>query len=163
MRSRPRCNAIQGKTTRSIRPPNQKPGPQPTTDPQEQPMKTLSETLAEERERCRRLMNEYSRIGNAGAFAAALVEQAIAKSEYAARTGQFTTMRQALMDLQRFDDLPPSQQAATAISCANGRRGADRTSERNPGPALASAPGRAPAFAFTPRTAQRSDSRLSAW
>jgi Fe-S-cluster formation regulator IscX/YfhJ len=126
-------------------------------------MKTLSETLADERERCRRLMNEYSRIGNAGAFAAALVEQAITKAEYAARTGQFTTMRQALMDLQRFDDLPPSQQAATSISSANSRRGPDRTSERNPAPTLASAPGRAPAFTFTPRTAQRSDSRLSAW
>jgi Fe-S-cluster formation regulator IscX/YfhJ len=126
-------------------------------------MKTLSETLADERERCRRLMNEYSRIGNAGAFAAALVEQAINKAEYAARTGQFTTMRQALMDLQRFDDLPPSQQAASAISCASSRRDTDRASERNPGPALASAPGRAPAFAFTQRSAQRSETRLSAW
>jgi Fe-S-cluster formation regulator IscX/YfhJ len=108
-------------------------------------------------------MNEYSRIGNAGAFAAALVEQAIAKAEYAARTGQFTTMRQALMDLQRFDDLPPSQQAATAATCANSRRSFDCGGERNPAPTLAAAPGRAPAFTFTPRTAQRSDSRLSAW
>jgi Fe-S-cluster formation regulator IscX/YfhJ len=124
-------------------------------------MKTLSETLADERERCRRLMNEYSRIGNAGAFAAALVEQAITKAEYAARTGQFTTMRQALMDLQRFDDLPPSQQAATSIPCANSRRGADRAGDRNPG--QATPPARAPAFAFTPRTAQRAESRLSAW
>jgi Fe-S-cluster formation regulator IscX/YfhJ len=126
-------------------------------------MKTLSETLADERERCRRLMNEYSRIGNAGAFAAALVEQAITKAEYAARTGQFTTMRQALMDLQRFDDLPPSQQAATSISSAHSRHGTDRAGERHATQALAPALDRAPAFAFTPRTAQRTESRLSAW
>jgi Fe-S-cluster formation regulator IscX/YfhJ len=126
-------------------------------------MKTLSETLADERERCRRLMNQYSRLGNAGAFAAALVEQAITKAEYASRTGQFTTMRQALMDLQRFDDLPPSQQATMAATSAHSQRSPDRAGDRQPSQATALAPGRSPAFAFTPRTAQRNETRLSAW
>jgi Fe-S-cluster formation regulator IscX/YfhJ len=106
-------------------------------------MKTLSETLADERDRCRRLMNDYGRIGTAGAFAAALVQQAITKADYATRTGQFTTMRQALMELQRFDDLPPSQQAPAAFSPMV-RRVGDRAIERSMA--------RAPAYAFTART-----------
>ena len=102
-------------------------------------MKTLAETLADERDRCRRLMQEYTRIGSAGAFAAALVQQAIRKAEYAADTGHFTTMRQALLELRRFDDLPVAQQPAAVRVTPAARRPGD--------------PGCAPVFPLAARVA----------
>jgi hypothetical protein len=56
-------------------------------------------------------------------------------------------MRQALMELQRFDDLPPSQQAPAAFTPVvrrAGERVGERANERNMA--------RSPVYGFTVRT-----------
>ena len=71
-------------------------------------MPTLSDTLAIERDRCSLLVQDFNRIGSAGAFGAALVREAVGHADAAMRSREAATMQRALAELQRWGDLRPA-------------------------------------------------------
>lgn len=75
-------------------------------------MPTLSDALAIERDRCGLLMRDFSQIGSAGAFGAALVGQALGQADAAVRAGETESMQRALAALQRYTDLRQAAEAA---------------------------------------------------
>lgn len=79
-------------------------------------MPTLSDTLAIERDRCSLLVQDFTRIGSAGAFGAALVREAVGQADAAMRSREAATMARALAQLQRWGDLRP--EAATLAGAA---------------------------------------------
>jgi hypothetical protein len=81
-------------------------------------MPTLSDCLTIERDRCRLLVQDFSQIGTAGAFGAALVREAVAQADAAARKGEAECMQRALRELQRYTDLRPAHAASTGTATA---------------------------------------------
>ena len=75
---------------------------------------TLSDTLAIERDRCGLLVRDFTRIGSAGAFGAALVREAVGLADAAVRTGEADSMQRALAALQRYTELSATTESAQA-------------------------------------------------
>lgn len=64
-------------------------------------MATLPESIAVERDECRRLARDFDLLGSAGAFGAALINDAVGRAEAAVRRGQMEDMHHALDELRR--------------------------------------------------------------
>ena len=63
--------------------------------------------LTAEQQRCKDIARQYQAMGSIGCFAAALVEQALKRSDRAIIEGGEDEIRNALQDLQSFQTLPP--------------------------------------------------------
>ncbi len=63
---------------------------------------SLGEALPREQARCRELLGEYKSVGRPGAFAAAMLEQALAKADQAIVNGDLVGMIQAYKELKDF-------------------------------------------------------------
>ena len=92
-------------------------------------MPTLPETIAAERDECCRLAMEFDRLGSAGAFAAALIQDSIARADAAVRRGEHGAMLGMLEELR----------GSAALRCRRPPRPADRPWAAPQGPASVSA------------------------
>lgn len=69
-------------------------------------MATLPEMLRAEQARCRQIAKDYAAMGNPGAFARALIEQALQTADDAVHLSNAIAMQRALDGLRRFRDVP---------------------------------------------------------
>ncbi|MFD2450641.1 hypothetical protein [Ideonella paludis] len=84
-------------------------------------MATLPEQLRAEQARCIRLMQDFDDIGTAGAFARALISEAVRAADSALHLGNPEAMNKSLESLRRFQPVVPDQPrhgAAPAASVA---------------------------------------------
>lgn len=65
---------------------------------------TLADGLPKQQARCRELLEQYVEIGPPGAFAAAMIRQALARAERAASSGDVIEMIRAYKELEAFKD-----------------------------------------------------------
>lgn len=63
---------------------------------------TLADALPREQERVRELLVQYVEIGPAGAFAAAMMRQSLARADQAVMSGDVVAMLRSLEDLRGF-------------------------------------------------------------
>lgn len=63
-------------------------------------MATLPESIAVEREHCKRLVGDINRLGSVGAFGAALIEDVLRRTERAVFGGSPEAMQRALDELR---------------------------------------------------------------
>jgi hypothetical protein len=80
------------------------PGPEPTKGTRTT-MATLPESIAAERDHCRRLACDFDRLGSTGAFGAALIHAALSRAETALGRGDAGAMHSALEELRRIASL----------------------------------------------------------
>lgn len=64
-------------------------------------MKSLAEAIPEEQQRVRELLVEYKRLGNPGAFGAAMLEAELARADQAVMSGDLTAMLAAYESLKQ--------------------------------------------------------------
>ena len=75
-------------------------------------MATLPDMLRAEQARCQQLSRDYASLGSAGAFARALLEQALAEAQQALRIGDICAIAPALERLRTFREVMPDCAAA---------------------------------------------------
>jgi hypothetical protein len=68
-------------------------------------MATLPESIAAERDHCRRLAYDFDRLGSTGAFGAALIHAAMGRADSALGCGDAAAMHDALEELRRIASL----------------------------------------------------------
>lgn len=68
-------------------------------------MATLPESIAAERDHCRRLAYDFDRLGSTGAFGAALIHAAVSRADSALGRGDAASMYGALEELRRIASL----------------------------------------------------------
>lgn len=71
-------------------------------------MATLPEMLRAEQTRCRQIAQDYAALGSTGAFARALIEQALRTADDAVKLSNVIAMQRALDGLRRFREVPPA-------------------------------------------------------
>lgn len=69
----------------------------------DQPVQTLADVIPVELKRCRELLNEYKRIGPAGAFGALMIELAIQRADKASAGGDVIEMLAAYQELKALE------------------------------------------------------------
>ena len=79
-------------------------------------MATLPEMLRAEQARCRQIAQDYAAMGNSGAFARALIEQALQTGHDAVQLSNVIAMQRALDGLRRFREVPKGMACETAPS-----------------------------------------------
>lgn len=79
-------------------------------------MATLPEQLRAEQARCIRLMQDFDDIGSAGAFARALISEAVRAADDALHLGNPEAMTKSLESLRRFQPVLPDQPRFGAAS-----------------------------------------------
>ena len=72
-------------------------------------MATLPEMLRAEQARCRQIAQDHAALGSSGAFARALIEQALRAADDSVRLSNVMAMQRALDGLRRFREVPPAQ------------------------------------------------------
>jgi hypothetical protein len=79
-------------------------------------MTLLIQRMSTEQSRCKKLVHTYRELGSAGAFGAALVQAALARADFAAACVDEAGMRNALAQLQAFEDERPKPTAFGRIA-----------------------------------------------
>ncbi len=79
-------------------------------------MTLLIQRMSTEQSRCRRLVHTYRELGSAGAFGAALVQAALERADFAAACVDEAGMRNALAQLQAFEEERPKPTAFRRVA-----------------------------------------------
>ena len=111
-------------------------------------MATLPEMLRAEQARCRQIALDYAALGSTGAFARALIEQALRSADDSVQLSNVIAMQRALDGLRRFREVPSALLGATAPS-----RRMVAVRVRPAAPAWVPAPPREQFFTWTRRAA----------
>jgi hypothetical protein len=90
-------------------------------------MSTLPELLKAEIHRCRRVAGDCAALGSTGAFASALLEQALRDADQALGQHDAAGIQQALDRLRRYREVMPEAPARPASASTPVRRPAART------------------------------------
>lgn len=90
-------------------------------------MSTLPELLKAEIHRCRRVAGDCAALGSTGAFASALLEQALRDADQALVLHDAAGIQQALDRLRRYREVMPETPSRPASTSAPVRRPAART------------------------------------
>lgn len=67
-------------------------------------MTTIAEDLPKEQQRCRCILENAVRIGNAGSFLAAILRESLRKAEVAAASGDVVEMIRCYEDLKSYKE-----------------------------------------------------------
>jgi hypothetical protein len=79
-------------------------------------MTLLIQRMSTEQSRCKRLVDTYRELGSAGAFGAALVQAALQRADFAAACVDEAGMRNALAQLQAFEEERPKPTAFRRVA-----------------------------------------------
>jgi hypothetical protein len=79
-------------------------------------MTLLIQRMNTEQSRCKRLVDTYRELGSAGAFGAALVQAALQRADFAAACVDEAGMRNALAQLQAFEEERPKPTAFRRVA-----------------------------------------------
>jgi hypothetical protein len=90
-------------------------------------MSTLPEMLSAEIHRCRRVAEDCASLGSTGAFAVALLEQALRDADQALRGRDVAQIQHALDRLRRYREVMPDAPVRPAVAAAPVRRPMART------------------------------------
>ncbi|MBN8487125.1 MAG: hypothetical protein J0M20_05245 [Burkholderiales bacterium] len=90
-------------------------------------MSTLPEMLKAEIHRCRRVAGDCAALGSTGAFASALLEQALRDAEQALGQHDAAGIQQALERLRRYREVMPESPARPVNASTPVRRALPRT------------------------------------
>lgn len=90
-------------------------------------MATLPDMLHAEIQRCRRVAGDCASLGSTGAFANALLEQALRDAELALRQRDSAGIQQALERLRRYRDVLPEAPTRSISASTPVRRAVQRT------------------------------------
>jgi hypothetical protein len=86
-------------------------------------MTLLIQRMSTEQSRCKRLVDTYRELGSAGAFGAALVQAALARADFAAACVDEAGMRNALAQLQAFEEERPKPMAFRRVAAPSAPAG----------------------------------------